>query len=120
MADPLVTNWNPLIIAGAAAVPTLVSILGTIRNGWKSDAIHLLVNSNLQEVKDELKAARADFSAANAEILVLRKLVDAISQRFPVIDRPVLSDAGTGVSTAQDALEHALTALPPTNKAKEK
>jgi hypothetical protein len=52
---------DAVIIAMIVAIPpTLVGLAGLVQsifNGQKSDAIHLLVNSNMDALKAELKAA---------------------------------------------------------------
>lgn len=59
---------NPMyIVASIAAIPGIVSaILGWL-NGRKADAIHILVNSNLDAVKGQL----ADAKSQIADLLAL-------------------------------------------------
>ncbi len=67
---------DPIVLAFLAAVPpTIAAVAGVIIsyiNSKKADAIHVLVNSNLTEVKENLAEAKL-------EIKTLRDLV--ISQR---------------------------------------
>jgi hypothetical protein len=46
-----------VIVALIAASPGVIAAIASIRNGKKADDIHLLVNSNLTAVKDQLAAA---------------------------------------------------------------
>ncbi len=64
-----------MVVAFIAAIPptlmALASLLKSQENGRKSDQIHVLVNSNLTNVKQEL----AD---ANKRIVQLQKTVEAL------------------------------------------
>ena len=64
-----------LVVALIAAIPptlmAFVSLLKSQENGRKADQIHVLVNSNLTNVKQEL----AD---ANKHIVQLQKTVEAL------------------------------------------
>ncbi len=48
------------MIAIISAVASTVAALISFKNGKKADAIHILVNSNLTTVKDDLAAARLE------------------------------------------------------------
>lgn len=56
-----------LVAAIAAGASTLGAVL-SLRNGRKADAIHVLVNSNLTEVKKELADAKMEIKALHSLI----------------------------------------------------
>ncbi len=81
---------DAVIIAMIVAIPpTLVALAGlisSILNGQKSDKIHVLVNSNMDSLK-------ADLRAALFEIQTL-KLSAALGQPPPNVVLPPHHDAG--------------------------
>jgi hypothetical protein len=71
------TNWNPLVLALAAGIPSVfaailagIGMLVSKANGKKADEIHVLVNSNLTEVK--VKLVSAEDEIRQLRILVLQ------------------------------------------------
>ncbi len=58
---------DAVIIAMIVAIPpTLVALAGLVQsvfNGKKADQIHLLVNSNMDELKADLRAAVAEIQS---------------------------------------------------------
>lgn len=63
-----------------ALPPTFWAAVGALivglRNGQKANAIHVLVNSNLDSVKKETADLRAELKKAVAEIAVLHQLLE--------------------------------------------
>jgi len=72
-------DWTvlvPIIVAGICMViTTTFTAFSSFKNGRKSDAIHVLVNSGMTK-------ALADLAAAQEEIRELRTLVTALNTRI--------------------------------------
>lgn len=72
-------DWTvlvPLIFVGVGGlVTTVFNAVQSFKNGKKSDAIHVLVNSGMTK-------ALADLSTAQEEIRTLRELVNALNTRI--------------------------------------
>jgi hypothetical protein len=68
-------NWPlliPLIFVGIGQlITTTFTAYGTYRNGKKADEIHVLVNSNMTQVKSDLVAANLRIEALEAMITKL-------------------------------------------------
>lgn len=72
---------DAILIACIVAVPPTIAGLGTwfqgVRNGTKSDQIHVLVNSNLTSVKADLSLANARIESLEARIVTLQEQLTA-------------------------------------------
>jgi hypothetical protein len=60
--------WIAIITSFPAFLATLVTAIVSIRNGFKADAIHILVDGNLTTVKKDLTEAKAEIAELNAFI----------------------------------------------------
>ena len=74
------TNWNPLILALAAGIPSVIAtivagigLLVSKANGRKADEIHVLVNSNLSTVKDKLVSAEEEIRQLRVLLVQLKQ-----------------------------------------------
>jgi hypothetical protein len=108
----IVLDWAvviPLLFAGGATLITAVGgVIISVRNGKKSDAIHVLVNSGMSK-------ALADLATSQEEIRVLRELVTSLNVRvvgaLPSGDVQTVADAAKLPSAEVQAAQAATPAF---------
>lgn len=66
---------DTIIVALIACIPATIGLLSSLRNGRKSNEIHVLVNGRMAEAKDEIINLKAELVTVRSELIASRNEV---------------------------------------------